>query len=422
VLTTRLGLAAVGVAALSLVATSSGSGARAADGVTIDGMTEVAVEPVEVDADGSPSFATSVWSISDDGRLVLYFSAAENAGDSLPLFGHGKLWVWDRATDSRTPVATDAEGEPVQGLGCCGGGELSGDGRFVVFGHKSRRLVSSGHNPNRYVFVKNLKTGLIERTRLTGPAEYTGWRLPELYVGAVSGNGRYVAGSADFETDEFRRRPMACYLLDRKTDELRWISPLDRERLIQCNTVRALSDDGRYAVWQVEKRFGVYDRVAGSSTRLPPHPDGEVWLPSGFIYSDDGRLVVTDWFNRNTYEESVLLQRRATGTVVEEVTALGSVSAISADGRYLIGEANPEDFRWWQAYRYDRRTDKLLLVSRNARGRPANFYSGCCLMSADGQVVGFTTPASNLVPGDEPLGADSDDHDWDGFLATTGPN
>ncbi len=123
----------------------------------------------------------------------------------------------------------------------------------------------------------------------------------------------------------------------------------------------------------------------------------------------------------------VFVHDRVTGeTERVSVTSLGleaqyasktdgeSYTSLSADGRYVAfsSEASnlvPSDTngcenigpnRCWDIFRHDRQTGETIRVSVNSQGSQANDGSWEPSISADGNMVAFTSDASNLVTGD----------------------
>jgi len=96
----------------------------------------------------------------------------------------------------------------------------------------------------------------------------------------------------------------------------------------------------------------------------------------------------------------------------------GSYNAISADGRFVAfrSSANnlvPEDTNGCDdSFVYDRIARQTERVSVASDGKQANSYSYDVSISADGSVVGFTSRAGNLVPGD----ANGATTTWDVFV------
>jgi Tol biopolymer transport system component len=80
--------------------------------------------------------------------------------------------------------------------------------------------------------------------------------------------------------------------------------------------------------------------------------------------------------------------------------------AISADGRYVAFESAASNFfpndtnHWYDVFVRDLMTETTTVVSVDSNGVLGNQLSHDPSISADGRYVAFSSPASNLVPGD----------------------
>jgi Tol biopolymer transport system component len=156
--------------------------------------------------------------------------------------------------------------------------------------------------------------------------------------------------------------------------------------------------------------------TAGASLllgRSPLSADGRY-----FVFSSEAPNLVPGQTDANAGVD-VFLYDRLQGTTVLVSHAAGSTSTtadesstgpvISADGGYIAFvssardlipglEDNPLARR--NVFLYERATGKITLVSRRAGSeRPANDTSEGPLLSADGSYLGFTSAATDLIPG-----------------------
>ncbi|WP_164886837.1 beta strand repeat-containing protein [Piscinibacter defluvii] len=125
--------------------------------------------------------------ISADGRVVAFDSAATNliAGDTN---GVGDIFVRNLVTGSLQRASTDAAG--LQGNGTSLNASLSADGRYVCFESSANNLVAGDTNGSSDVFVKDLVSGAV--TLVSQRADGT---LGSSFSGnaTLSADGRYVA-------------------------------------------------------------------------------------------------------------------------------------------------------------------------------------------------------------------------------------
>lgn len=75
------------------------------------------------------------------------------------------------------------------------------------------------------------------------------------------------------------------------------------------------------------------------------------------------------------------------------VSADGRISVFSSSGELVPGDTN----RDYDAYAYDKVTNKIELISRGRDGQPANGQSSSPVVSANGRYVAFTTTARNMA-------------------------
>jgi len=120
------------------------------------------------------------------------------------------VFAFDRETRTTVRVSTAADG--TQGDGASSGAYLSADGRRVVFVSAATNLVPDDTNGVADVFVKDLRTGAIERvstaadgTQADGPAT-GGTALGGHRVAYTSDATNLVPGDTNGVTDVFARR------------------------------------------------------------------------------------------------------------------------------------------------------------------------------------------------------------------------
>ncbi|MFF2073787.1 hypothetical protein ACFVXG_03410 [Kitasatospora sp. NPDC058162] len=215
---------------------------------------------------------------------------------------------------------------------------LSADGRYAVFTSAATNLVPGDTNGVNDVFVRDLRTGRIERVN-TGPdgAQADG----ASFEAAISGNGRYVA----FSSSATNLAPGAdrghddVYVHDRWTGETTLVSV--GEEPGQPGQPSQPSQPGQQNGPQKDKFSG--------------HPS----------LSWDGRYIA---FQSNRSD-------LAPGTV----TWLGA-----------------------NIYVHDLWTGENRLVSVGADGKEANGSSASPVISADGGSVAFISKASNIIAADKP--------------------
>ena len=124
------------------------------------------------------------WSISEDDRFVLFSSRASNliAGDTN---GVQDVFIRDRLLSTTERVSLASDGTQADGI--CWGGQVTPDGRFVLFSSIASTLVPGDTNAHRDVFVHDrFATGF---TNFCDPGSGSALYCPCMNPPASSGRG-----------------------------------------------------------------------------------------------------------------------------------------------------------------------------------------------------------------------------------------
>ncbi len=153
------------------------------DGVT----TRVSVHSNGTPGDGE-SFSPGEGAISDDGRYVAFESVATNlvTGDTN---GVQDVFIHDRQTGTTIRVSVHSGG--TEGDGLSRDTDLSGGGRYVVFGSFANNLTDNDTRPgNRDIFVHDLDTATTKlvNTNLAGEQGNLAEQNP-----AISADGHHIS-------------------------------------------------------------------------------------------------------------------------------------------------------------------------------------------------------------------------------------
>lgn len=330
------------VAFRSASATLVPGDSNGSDDVFVRDMQTGSVQRVSVSSSGVQGNGHSgvrTIDISNDGRYVLFDSAASNLVTS-DSNGTGRdLYVRDRQTGTTTMIVRD-NGQ--QG-GVNDGGSISGNGRFVAFGGNFDDVTGVG------VFVADLQTGNVERLVDTGGAFST--NTEATFGPRISDDGRYVA----FVTRRFHNND-DIVLFDRNTDtyvianpRIGGADPTDRI----SDGDMALSGNGRVVAFgnlatnlvpgdtPNTRDLFVFNANTNTLERIPIGQVSSTPIPA---LSFDGRYVAYIHGNVPGVGGLQLMVRdRSNGTdtrvTVEGATpgtvSFGSKSAISGNGRYV---------------------------------------------------------------------------------------
>jgi Tol biopolymer transport system component len=330
-------------------------------------------------------------SISADGRYVAFVSSASNLVPE-DTDNRSDIFVFDRQAGTTERVSVDSQGN--QGTGPRFGIEnfepsISADGRHVVFISTASNLVAGDTNGVEDAFVHDLETGVTERVDVNGAGEQvSGSAHISIYRPSISADGRYV----DFTSDA--------------------------SNLVTGDT------DGATDVF-------VRDRLSGSTERVSVAGDGSQENAASFggEITPDGRYVVfgSDAYNFAPGDDNetsdIFIRDRQTGTTELVSTAVGGGTgnffstepSVSSDGRYvafesfasnLVGGDTNEQI---DVFVHDRETGITERASVDSTGSQGDFLSSEAVMDADGNLVVFSSNATDLVPGDTNGDGDVDD-------------
>ena len=403
--------------------TSAGAGSRGA------------TERVSVATSGAQGSGGSIPSpsLSDDGRFVAFHTRAERlvAGDNN---NREDVFVRDRSTGTTLLASINSNGQ--QGEGPSLFPEMSGNGRFVVFGSGAPNLVPGDTNADppaptasaeaigRDVFVHDLVTRLTTRESVTStgaegrcfePADPSQFRFcgggVALAEADINFDGRFVAFAANAEnmvagdtngaTDVFVR--------DRQAGTTTRVSV--GAGGVQGNGASSepsISADGRFVAFSSlafnlvtgdtngQRDVFVHDRQTGTTTRVS---------------------VVTGGAQGCTGTQSGTPPSGPFSCAASTGAGASSLPSISDDGQVVAfaslatffapGDTNASS----DIFVHDRATTTTTRVSVGAGGAQASAGSFFPALSGNGRFVAFDSIAPNLVAGDTNALSDAFVHD-----------
>ncbi len=141
-----------------------------------------------VSSDGTKGFGSSSWPfITDDGRYITFQSDAPNlvAGGTN---GRQHIYVRDRLARTTELVSMSTAGVQADNLNDVG--NISGDGRFVVFISYASNLVPGDSNGSPDVFVRDRQAGTTTRVSVSSSG---GQANGSSFWPRLSADGRFVA-------------------------------------------------------------------------------------------------------------------------------------------------------------------------------------------------------------------------------------
>jgi Tol biopolymer transport system component len=304
--------------------------------------------------------------ISADGRFVVFDSNSTN----LP-GGSGTYYLTylrDTATGKTSLMARDNQGDPASGAAILGG--ISADGNVVTFEGSGTGLPGADPN-NTEVWIRDRSAGmtkLVSRTSSGDPADGGDSVEPTL-----SANGRFVVFDSDATNLPAGGVPRV-YVRDVQTGKTSLASRTSNGRAafgFLCG--QSISADGSRVVWRSD------------DPKLPG--------ANGFahIYMRDLTAGTTSLIDRRTDGQT------GTGGDADcpSISGNGRFVAFKSDATNLPGVVAPNS----QQFLRDTKTNRLILVSRNSAGMPANGSALYGQPSGDGRYVTFEASATNLAGG-----------------------
>jgi Tol biopolymer transport system component len=425
-------LLALTASALALAAVPASAGVA---------VTTTRVSVNSAGADGNPTSGASSnlpISISATGRFVAFSDNAPSLVEGDRNFRYD-IFVRDRVQGETTRVSissTGAEANDDSGFPA-----VSANGRFVAFASLASNLVRGDTNHRGDVFVRDRKRGKTTRVSVNSAGaeanDGTVWRP------AISADGRFVAffsGSTNLVPNDHNGiRDFFVRDLTREETTRISVSSTGAEQIPgsgveQLGIIPALSANGRFVAFfsaspnlvegdrnNTDDIF-VRDRKLGETTRVSVSSTGEEANDTSLFYpsiSPNGRFVAfTSWASNlvagdeNGHHEDVFVRDRKKGvtTRIRENNRSGSLysglPSISANGRVVAFESPASDLVKGDrndavdVFLRDRKRGRTTLLSVSSEGTQGNSESSFPVISANGRFVAFSSLASSLVEGD----------------------
>lgn len=302
--------------------------------------------PVVRHSTGSPTCCgTDAVALSGDGLRVAFLSYQRLAGDDIHSWSLdvylGRVDSFDQTLLTR-PIAGDNVRAAADNASYSHNGQISADGRFVLFQSNANNLVAGDNDGRREFFLRDRETGSTQRVGIArDPAGFTDCRG----YASMTPDARYVLYSSCADDAGLGLTGYHVYRWDRVSNERLLVSRGDGIEGSAANNTSydgMLSDDGRRAVFTsyasnldpdatiTEGGSRVYTRdIDSGRTRLvSKRPDGS---NSGYFYipmlSGDGRYVLF-------YTTQAMLpgDTDSLGDIYRVDTQDGSLALLSPDG------------------------------------------------------------------------------------------
>jgi Tol biopolymer transport system component len=328
---------------------------------------------------------------------------------------------------SVTPVGT-------QGNDHSSSPSMAAEGRYVAFASSASNLVLLDTNASPDVFVRDRRTGDIERVSVTNSgAQGNTYSLDP----SISADGRYVAfasGASNLGGGD-NNHVADIFVRDRESGTTERISmATDGTHGNGESYSPSISADGRYVAFgsgatnlvsgDTNNASDVFlrDRQTGTTTRVSLASNGSEGTNGSYgpaisadgthvaFYADAPNLVTGD-----TNNASDVFVRDLTNSTTDRVSVAGNGSegtggssspAISGDGRYVAFSSTAADLvtgddnGFADVFVRDRQSSTTERVSVADDEAQADDASGEPAISGDGHLVTFSSIATNLVPAD----------------------
>lgn len=393
------------------------------------------VQLVSVNAAGTAAGngQSSARHMSADGNVVVFQSAASNIDPlGIDKSSGDDLYARNLAAGTTELVSINASGTSGSNTSFTSV-NTSNDGRFVVFATSAKNLHATDQNNNSDVFVRDLDSN-------TSLWTSNGFSFAD--NATISAGGNVVMFTVGFVS-------LYAYDIASQTTSLVTVNSAGTGGVNHETWLMDISADGNLVLFasratnvhplDTDQSLDLYlrNRAANTTKLLTINAQGNdnVGLEAGIGYQTgsaamaiDGSVVyfstpsedvvAGDWnFGLDVFAYEVsdaevqLVSRAAPG--LDSLTASGSSavsgSAVSGDGRYVVfasqavnlvsGILMPHDVQ--NVYRYDRVTGVVALVSVNVAGTGGGDRDSFePSISADGNVIAFTSQATNLHAND----------------------
>ena len=323
-------------------------------------------------AGGDTNALSSLPTISDDGRTVIFHTIASDLVDG-DTNGSSDVFIRDVQTGTTTLVSVPAGG----GLGDShsGNADISAGGRYVVFNSLATNMVAGDTNSQADVYIRDLQTGTTTRVSvaddeaqannqsLNGRVSDDGQR-----VSFVSHANNLVAGDTNSDDDIFVR-DLAAGTTERVS------VATDGTQANDYSDQAAISGNGRYVVFQ------------SAATNL--------------VTGDTNGAV--DVFLRDLQTDTTV--RVSVSGTGAEADAASNGADISADGRYVVFSSQASNLvagdsaGTYDVFVKDMLTGTVTRLSVGLDGTAADGDSFQARISSDGSTVVFRSAATNLDVG-----------------------
>jgi len=338
---------------------------------------------VSVSSSGVPSNGGSEDpAISADGQIVVFASGASNLVPN-DTEGEKDIFVHNRVTGETTRVSVSSTGVAANNESFYPA--ISADGQVVAFVSEATNLVASDTNYAEDVFVYDFNTKQTTRVSVSSQGNQSNYNNEFYNIPSLSADGRYVAfisTAANLAIDD-TNRSIDVFVHDRQTGQTERVS------------VSSTGEEGN-----------------GDSYTTSISADGQLVTfaseATNFIEADTNGAYDVFVHDRQT-DQTTLVSISSSGEQGNKhyAHALYDQPQISSNGRYVVftsestnlvaNDTNGKE----DVFVHDRQAGQTIRVSVSSTEAQSDGHSDSPSISADGQVIAFTSEATNLVIGEE---------------------
>ncbi|MFL6195664.1 MAG: TolB family protein [Thermoanaerobaculia bacterium] len=324
--------------------------------------------------------------ISADGGVVAFDSTSSSLVEGHDLSGFRDLFAWRRSSSEITVLTSSDPSVPaLSPNGPSSLGDMSADGRFVVFVSRTRGLVEGQITvPWTAVLYPDLNVYLRDRT--AGRTILLS-RSPDSPVTAVGGSSPVISADGRF-TALIMLGPggtTQLALYDRNADALVAAAnhvPGSPGQISGIPERPAISADGRFVAYECH----LCSLVPGQQDNHPDQPN------------------VTDVYLYDRETDTNVLVSHAAGSLAGTGDFYSRAPLISADGRFVAFYSQASNLipgvNSGEIYLFDRTANGLALVSHSAASPAVGAGGGInSSISADGRWILYRSGGTDLVPG-----------------------
>jgi Tol biopolymer transport system component len=246
---------------------------------------------VSVSSDGTEANGSSgVAAISGDGNRILFFSDATNL---VPDDHNGRTDLFLRDVAAGTTIRVNTALDGTEADGNLTSGDMSRDGKIVMFTTYATNLIPDDTNGAADVYVRDLSAGTIVRASVDAEGSEIPYGVGNYKVegagNVLASDGRFVAFTTR-QDDLVERDDNATY------------DVFLRDLVAGTTTIQSLDSDGSVsAAYSLKIDIGTFATgvsdggrfvlMEGSALTLAPHQESNTWV--GDVYMRDRDLAMT---------------------------------------------------------------------------------------------------------------------------------